>query len=107
MNYNFKENRKQEYADAMTIVMSATHEEKKEFYEQINDALSYYSLATHRDFGLCTHFPFDYLHKCLFQRVLDCLNYTSGESAYKFKDTNERVEFLECFKTQIEQLWTL
>jgi hypothetical protein len=107
MKYDFQKNRKQEYANAMTIVMSATHEDQKEFYEQIKDALAYYSLATHRDFGLCTHFPFDYLHKCLFQRVLDCLNYTSEGSPYKFENTAERVEFLERFKTQIEQIWTL
>jgi hypothetical protein len=105
--YNFRENRKKEYANVMTIIMNDTIENQKDFYGQILDALSYYSLAKSRDFGLCTHFPFDFIHKCLFQRVLDCIEYTSDDSAYKFKNTSERIEFLELMKTQIKQLWTL
>jgi hypothetical protein len=102
--YDFQKNRNQEYSDVMTLITNETQENQKEFYGQVLDALAYYSLSKSRDFGLCAHFPFDYIYKSLFQRVLDCINYTSEDSAYKFACTAERIEFLEKMKAEISQI---
>lgn len=101
MEFNFRNNRKSEFVKVMTFVNTLQNSEQVELVKQIDIAFNYVVLYKKHDFGFCGCSD---LTETNFVKLVGLIEYTSEYSAYRFFNTDERIEFLSCIKLELNKI---